>query len=41
MAVLALTTDMADMRARLGRMVIGSDTKGDAVTADDLGEWFW
>lgn len=28
MAVLALTTDVKDMRARLGRMVIGSNTKG-------------
>jgi formyltetrahydrofolate synthetase len=37
MAVLALTTDLADMRARLGRMVIGSSRAGDPVTADDLG----
>lgn len=36
MAVLALTTDLRDMRERLGRMVIGSDFFGDAVTADDL-----
>merc|ERR1719189_439866 len=37
MAVLALTTDLADMRARLGRMVVASDRKGNPVTADDLG----
>jgi formyltetrahydrofolate synthetase len=37
MAVLALTTSLADMRERLGRMVIGTDRKGMPVTADDLG----
>jgi formyltetrahydrofolate synthetase len=37
MAILALTTDLADMRDRLGRMVIGTDRKGAAVTAEDLG----
>jgi formyltetrahydrofolate synthetase len=37
MAILALTTSLADMRERLGRMVIGSDRKGAPVTADDLG----
>ena len=37
MAILALTTDLADMRDRLGRMVIGTDRKGTAVTAEDLG----
>jgi formyltetrahydrofolate synthetase len=37
MAILALTTDLADMRERLGRMVIGTDRKGNAVTAEDLG----
>ncbi|KAI8513534.1 C-1-tetrahydrofolate synthase, cytoplasmic [Branchiostoma belcheri] len=37
MAVLALTTSLADMRDRLGRMVVASDTKGRPVTADDLG----
>ena len=36
MAVLALTTSLADMRDRLGRMVVASDTNGAAVTADDL-----
>jgi methylenetetrahydrofolate dehydrogenase (NADP+)/methenyltetrahydrofolate cyclohydrolase/formyltetrahydrofolate synthetase/formate--tetrahydrofolate ligase len=37
MAILALTTGLADMRERLGRMVIGTSTSGDPVTAEDLG----
>lgn len=37
MAVLALSTDLADMRDRLGRMVVASSKAGDPVTADDLG----
>jgi formyltetrahydrofolate synthetase len=37
MAVLALTTSLSDMRERLGRMVIGSNRKGEPITADDLG----
>jgi methylenetetrahydrofolate dehydrogenase (NADP+) / methenyltetrahydrofolate cyclohydrolase / formyltetrahydrofolate synthetase len=37
MAILALTTDLADMRERLGRIVIGTNRKGEAVTAEDLG----
>ena len=37
MAVLALSTDLTDMRERLGRMVIGSSRSGDPVTADDIG----
>ena len=37
MAILALTTSLADMRERLGKIVIGVDKQGDAVTADDLG----
>ncbi len=37
MAILALTTGLADMRERLGKMVIGTSRSGDAVTADDLG----
>jgi formyltetrahydrofolate synthetase len=37
MAVLALTTGLADMRDRLGRMVIGTSLGGEPVTADDLG----
>lgn len=28
MAVLALATDLSDMRERLGAMVVGNDTKG-------------
>ncbi len=37
MAILALATDLKDMRDRLGRMVIGSNRAGEPVTADDLG----
>ncbi len=37
MAILALTTDLADMRDRLGRMVVATNKKGEAVTAEDLG----
>jgi formate--tetrahydrofolate ligase len=37
MAVLALTTSLADMRERLGRIVIGNDRQEHPVTADDLG----
>lgn len=37
MAVLALTTDLADMRQRLGKMVVALDKQGNTVTADDLG----
>jgi formyltetrahydrofolate synthetase len=37
MAVLALTTDLADMRDRFGRIVIGTNKMGEAVTAEDLG----
>jgi methylenetetrahydrofolate dehydrogenase (NADP+)/methenyltetrahydrofolate cyclohydrolase/formyltetrahydrofolate synthetase len=37
MAILALTTDLADMRRRLAEIVIGSSRAGDPVTAGDLG----
>ena len=37
MAILALSTSLADMRDRLGRMVIGSSRAGVPITADDLG----
>src|SRR5579862_7564871 len=37
MAILALATDLADMRDRLGRMVIGSNKAGEPITADDIG----
>ena len=37
MAILALTTSVADMRARIGRIVIGLSRSGETVTADDLG----
>jgi methylenetetrahydrofolate dehydrogenase (NADP+)/methenyltetrahydrofolate cyclohydrolase/formyltetrahydrofolate synthetase len=37
MAILALTTDLADMRDRMGHIVIGTSKSGEAVTAEDLG----
>ena len=37
MAILALTKDLADMRDRMGRIVIGTSKAGEAVTAEDLG----
>ncbi len=37
MAILALTTSLADMRERMGNIVIGTNHKGEAVTAEDLG----
>jgi formate--tetrahydrofolate ligase len=36
MAILALATDIQDLRARLGRMVIALNKNGGMVTADDL-----
>ena len=37
MAILALTTDLADMRERFGKIVIGTSRAGEAITAEDLG----
>uniref|UniRef100_A0A7S3A3S1 formate--tetrahydrofolate ligase n=2 Tax=Rhodosorus marinus TaxID=101924 RepID=A0A7S3A3S1_9RHOD len=37
MAILALTTGIKDMRERLGRIIVGFSSRGDPVTADDLG----
>lgn len=37
MAVLALTTGLADMRERLGAMVVATSKRGEPVTADDIG----
>ena len=37
MAILALTTGLADMRERFGRIVIATNSKGEAVTAEDIG----
>ena len=36
MAVLALASDLADLRARLGRMVMATTRDGRPITADDL-----
>ncbi|KAI4149237.1 MAG: hypothetical protein LQ340_004735 [Diploschistes diacapsis] len=37
MAILALSNDLADMRERLGKMVVASSKRGDPVTCDDIG----
>ncbi len=37
MAILALATDLEDLRRRIGSIVIGTNRAGEAVTADDLG----
>jgi formate--tetrahydrofolate ligase len=36
MAVLALASDLSDLRERLGRIVVASNADGDPVTAEDL-----
>jgi formate--tetrahydrofolate ligase len=36
MAVLGLSNDLVDMRARLGRIVVGENFEGKPVTAEDL-----
>ena len=36
MAILALSTSMADMRKRFSRIVVGYNTKGEPVTAEQL-----
>jgi formate--tetrahydrofolate ligase len=36
MAILAMATDRADLRDRLGRLVVGETTDGTPVTAEDL-----
>jgi formate--tetrahydrofolate ligase len=36
MAILALATDLHDLRARLGRIIVASTYEGAPVTADDL-----
>jgi formate--tetrahydrofolate ligase len=36
MAILALSTSLRDLRERLGRIVIGNDTEGNPITAEDL-----
>jgi formate--tetrahydrofolate ligase len=37
MAILALATDLHDLRARLGRIVLAQTNEGTPVTAEDLG----
>jgi len=41
MAVLALTTSLADMRKRLGCMVVATSRSGQPITADDLVSWLF
>jgi formate--tetrahydrofolate ligase len=36
MVILTLSTSLADLRARLGRIVVGTTATGEAVTAEDL-----
>lgn len=37
MAILALSTSLADMRLRFQRIVVASNTRGEPITADDIG----
>ena len=37
MAILALATSLGDMKERFSKMVIGSNKRGEPVTADDIG----
>jgi formyltetrahydrofolate synthetase len=37
MAILMMASDLKDLRARIGRMVIGTDKNRNPVTAEDLG----
>ncbi|MDR0785118.1 MAG: formate--tetrahydrofolate ligase [Treponema sp.] len=37
MAILALATDLSDLRARLGRMILAFDKKEKTLTAEDFG----
>ena len=37
MAALALCTSLADLRVRMGRIVVGYDSSGTPITAEDLG----
>lgn len=37
MAILALASDLKDMRERIGRITIGLNRKGEPITAEDLG----
>ena len=37
MAILALATDLKDMRQRFGRIIVAMNTDGEPVTAEDIG----
>lgn len=36
MAILALSTSLADLKERLTKIVVAQDTEGNDITADDL-----
>ena len=36
MAILALANDLHDMRQRIGKIILGYNTEGDVITAEDL-----
>uniref|UniRef100_A0AAF5DAT3 C-1-tetrahydrofolate synthase, cytoplasmic n=1 Tax=Strongyloides stercoralis TaxID=6248 RepID=A0AAF5DAT3_STRER len=37
MAILALTSDLGDMKDRIGKIVIGTDKDGNTITCNDIG----
>lgn len=37
MAILALATDLQDLRKRLGKVILATNTQGEAISAEDLG----
>ena len=37
MAILALASDLQDLRQRIGRIVVATSHSGDHITAEDLG----
>ena len=37
MAILALASDLKDMRERIGRMIVAYNKKGEPITAEDIG----
>ena len=37
MAILALASDLQDLRQRIGRIVVATSHSGDPITAEDLG----
>lgn len=37
MSILALSTSLADLRDRVAKIIVANDTKGNPITADDIG----